>query len=180
MTYNVDVREESKDATVVAETRQWLESTVIGLNLCPFAREVHASDRIRYRVSDAESPDALRAHLAEEALLLQNADAARTETTLLIHPKVLGNFLEYNDFLDVADETIEQLGLTGVIQVASFHPGYTFEGTEPDDVTNGTNRSPYPMLHLLREASVERAAASYPDVEKIPERNMETMRRLKG
>lgn len=168
-----------KDEAVISETRRWIETVVIGLNLCPFAREVQASGRIRYRVSDATTAEGLRSHLAEEALLLRDADPARVETTVLIHPQVLGNFLEYNDFLDIADETLEQLGLTGEIQVASFHPGYVFEGVAADDVTNGTNRSPYPMLHLLREASVERAVAEYPDVGKISERNMETMRRLK-
>ena len=168
------------DEAVIAQTKAWLVKDVIGLNLCPFAREVHAADRIRYRVSDARDAATLQAHLKEEALRLSGAPAAQTETTLVIHPHILGDFLAYNDFLDVADQTLEDLGLTGVLQVASFHPCYVFAGTEPDDVTNFTNRSPYPMLHLLREESVERAVASYPDVDKISERNMETMRRLKG
>jgi hypothetical protein len=163
---------------VVAATRAWIEKEVIGLNLCPFAREVHVANRIRYFVSDAEQIETLRRHLQDEAVLLRDSDPARTETTLIIHPRVLLDFLDYNDFLDLADDTIEALGLAGVIQVASFHPRYQFEGTEPDDVTNGTNRSPYPMLHLLREASIERAVAEYPDVDKISERNMETMRRM--
>lgn len=163
---------------IVAATRAWIETTVIGLNLCPFAREVHAANRIRYFASDADSPEKLRAHLRDEILLLRSLDPAQTETTLIIHPRVLADFLEYNDFLDIADEALDELGLAGVFQIASFHPRYQFQGTEPDDVTNGTNRSPYPMLHLLREASVEKAIAAYPDADKIPERNIETMRRI--
>lgn len=163
---------------MIAATRKWIETEVIGLNLCPFAREVHAANRIRYAVTGADTPEALRAALVEEARLLQAAEPARVETTLLIHPRVFGAFLDYNDFLDEADAVLEELGLTGILQVASFHPLYQFEGTEPDDVTNRTNRSPYPMMHLLREESVEKAVAAYPDADKIPERNVETMRRL--
>jgi hypothetical protein len=168
----------SNDQAAIDETLKWLVSEVIGLNLCPFAREVHAAGRIRYVVSDATDTEALRGHLAEELRLLRTLDHAVTETTLLIHPRVLGDFLEYNDFLDLADQTIIELGFEGEFQIASFHPCYQFEGTEPDDVTNRTNRSPYPMLQILREASVEKAVAEYPDVDKISERNMETMRRL--
>ena len=168
------------DAAVIAETRGWVEKFVIGLNLCPFAKAANDAGRIRYRVSAASTAEVLRSHLAEEMLLLQETSSESIETIILIHPKVLGDFLEYNDFLDDADETLELLGLTGVLQVASFHPCYVFEGVSADDVTNLTNRSPYPMLHLLREASVTRAVAEYPDVGKISERNMETMRRLKG
>lgn len=166
------------DSAVIAATKAWLVSDVIGLNLCPFAREAFVTERIRYRVSDAREPAALRAHLAEELRLLHAADPAKTETSLLIHPRALGDFLDYNDFLDEADAALEELGLTGELQVASFHPCYQFDGAEPDDPANRTNRSPFPMLHLLREASVERAVASYPDADKIPERNVETMRRL--
>ncbi len=165
------------DAAVIAATKAWLVAEVIGLNLCPFAREVYVSERIRYRVSDARDAAALRAHLVEELKTLHAADPAKSETTLLIHPRALGDFLDYNDFLDEADAAVEELGLTGELQVASFHPCYQFDGTEPDDPANGTNRSPFPMLHLLREASVERAVAGYPDADKIPERNVETMRR---
>ncbi len=163
---------------VVAATRAWLETEVIGLNLCPFAREVHVSNRIRYVVSGAQTSQALRADLIDELLLLKSLDPAQTDTTLLIHPQVLGDFLDYNDFLDVADDAIRDLGLAGEFQVASFHPRYQFAETEPDDVTNRSNRSPYPTLHLLREASVERALADYPDADKISERNIETLRRL--
>jgi hypothetical protein len=164
---------------VVAATRAWLEATVIGLNLCPFAKAVHAANRIRYFVSRAKKAEGLRADLVSELRLLEIPDSAQVDTTLLIHPYVFGDFLEYNEFLGVADATLEELGLVGTFQIASFHPRYQFAGTEPDDVTNRTNRSPYPMLHLLRETSVERAVANFPDAVHIPQRNVETLRRLK-
>ncbi len=163
---------------VIADTMAWLVKDVIGLNLCPFVEEVHVSNRIRYVVSGALTTEALRADLVEELLLLKSLDAAKTDTTLLIHPQVLGDFLDYNDFLDVADETIRDLGLVKEFQIASFHPRYQFAGTEPGEVTNRSNRSPYPTLHLLREASVARALADYPDADKISERNIETLRRI--
>jgi hypothetical protein len=162
----------------VAATRAWLERDVIGLNLCPFAAAVHEAGQIRYVVSDAQTPLALRDHLIDEILFLNAADARDVDTILLIHPRVLGDFEEFNDFLDIADDTVRQLGLNGDIQIASFHPQYRFAETTPDDVTNRTNRSPYPTLHLLRESSVERAVTEHPDVEEISRRNIETMRRL--
>ena len=168
----------SKDE-VLASTRSWLEKEVIGLNLCPFAAAVHQSGRIRYVVSEATTTKQLRAELLEELLFLKEADPAKVDTTLLIHPDVLADFMEFNDFLDVADDVLKNLGLVGDIQIASFHPRYQFEGTQPDDVTNRTNRSPYPTLHLLREASVEKALEEYPgDPDDIPRNNIETMRRL--
>jgi hypothetical protein len=163
---------------VVAATRAWLEKAVIGLNLCPFARAVHVGNQIRYAVSDAQTPEALLADLARELQTLAAADPAEVETTLLIHPWALVDFLDYNDFLDVADAAVEELGLTGTIQVASFHPQYRFADTEPDAIENYSNRSPYPMLHLLREESVERAVAAFPDAGRIPELNIETLRRI--
>jgi uncharacterized protein len=163
---------------IVRATRRWLEKAVIGLNLCPFAKPVHARDQIRYVVSEAETPEELLADLIEELQTLEAAEPEEIETTLLIHPRVLNDFLDYNDFLGVAEEAVADLGLEGVIQVASFHPCYQFAGTEPDDVTNYTNRSPYPTLHLLREASVERAVAAIPDPAEIYQRNMETLRKL--
>jgi uncharacterized protein len=171
---------EPDEKTIVDATRAWIVKEVIGLNLCPFAREVYAAERIRYVVSAAEDQEALRAELSKELRLLMTLDPAKTETTLIIHPRVLEDFLDYNDFLDAADELLTGLGLAGELQIASFHPRYQFAGTTPDDVTNRTNRSPYPMLHILRESSVERAVAEYPDVERISERNIETMRRLFG
>lgn len=166
-------------ATVIAQTRDWIEQAVIGLNLCPFAKAPYASNRIRYCVSDAESTDGLLVDLSRELLGLQDADPMACETTLLIHPRALTDFLDYNDFLDEADALLESLGLTGEIQVATFHPRYQFAGSGPDDIENYTNRSPYPMLHLLRESSVERAVdAAGDEVAAIGERNMETLRRL--
>ena len=163
---------------VVAATRAWLEKAVIGLNLCPFAKSVHAGGRIRYRVSAAASADALLADLEQELRLLAAADPAEVETTLLIHPQVLTDFLDYNDFLDVVDAALDVLDLAEVLQVASFHPCYQFDGTAPDDITNFTNRAPYPTLHLLRQASVDRAIASFPDAAAIFDANIDTMRRL--
>lgn len=163
---------------IVAATREWIERAVIGLNLCPFAKSVYAGNLVRFVVSEARTADALIADLEQELRALARAAPENVETTVLIHPYVLRSFLDYNDFLDAADAAIDRLGLIGIVQIASFHPEYQFAGTAPDDVTNYTNRSPYPMLHLLREESVERAVDGYPDVERIPERNIETMRRL--
>ena len=163
---------------VVAATQDWLEKAVIGLDLCPFARAVHAQGLIRYAVSAAETPEALLADLAAELRALAAADPAAVETTLLIHPRALADFLDYNDFLAVADAAVAGLGLTGEIQIASFHPRYQFAGTAPDAIENHTNRSPYPMLHLLREASVERAVAALADPAEIYERNIATLARL--
>ena len=162
----------------IAETRRWLERAVIGLNLCPFAKAVHAKGQVRYVLSAATAPDALLEQLAAELLLLREAPAAQVDTTLLVHPDVLGDFLDYNDFLEQADALVVELGLEGVLQVASFHPQYQFAGSEPDDIANYTNRSPHPTLHLLREDSVERAVAAYPDPDAIIERNIETLREL--
>lgn len=164
--------------SAIAATRRWLERSVIGLNLCPFARSVHAGGRLRWRVSDARDVDALLADLRDELALLDAADPAVVETTLLIHPGVLTDFLDYNDFLARADSELRVRGLDDAIQIASFHPHYQFAGTDADDVTNCTNRSPYPMLHLLRQSSVDRAVAAFPDAEKIYGANIETMRRL--
>jgi uncharacterized protein len=163
---------------IVADTRHWLETAVIGLDLCPFARPVHEQRRIRYAVSPAETPEALLEDLLAELQALAAADPDEVETTLLIHPGVLGDFLDFNDFLGVAEAAVADLGLEGVLQVASFHPRYQFEGTGPDDVENSTNRSPWPILHLLREESVERALATHPDPSRIYRKNIETLRRL--
>lgn len=163
---------------VIAATRDWLEKAVIGLGLCPFARAVHAKGLVRYTVSAAQSPEALAEDLVAELRAIVAADPAAVETTLLVHPGVLADFEDYNDFLDIADALLDELGLAGVIQIASFHPRYRFEGTMKDAIENYTNRSPYPMLHLLREDSVEKAVTTYPDVADIPEKNIETMNRL--
>jgi hypothetical protein len=165
-------------ADALAATQRWLERAVIGLNLCPFAKAVHARRAIRFVVSDARDAEALQAELERELVLLQATPPETIETTLLIHPHALADFLDYNDFLDVADATVAALGLEGEIQVASFHPEYQYAGTTPDDAGNCTNRSPYPTLHLLREASVEQAVAAHPDVASIPERNVATLEEL--
>ncbi len=163
---------------IVARTQQWLERAVIGLNLCPFAKAEHVHGRIRYRVSDARSTDALAQHLQEEIAHLLAADPAKTETTLLIHPQVLADFLDYNAFLTQADAVLERADPDAQLQIASFHPHYQFAGTAVDDIDNYTNRAPYPMLHLLREDSVERAVAAFPDAAQIYERNIATLRQL--
>jgi hypothetical protein len=163
---------------VIAATRDWLERAVIGLGLCPFAEHAHVRDRIRYRVSAQESAAGVLADLAEELRYLHAADPALYETTLLIHPHALNDFDDYNQFLDDADAAVVALGLEGELQIASFHPDYRFEGSEPDDVRNCTNRSPHPMLHLLREASVTRAVETFPGVHEIGERNIATLSAL--
>jgi len=163
---------------IIAATRLWLERSVIGLNLCPFAESVYRADRVRFRVSEQRSASALLDDLRSELRELQAADPLRCETTLLIHPWVLTDFIEYNDFLDVCEATIVELGLEGELQVASFHPRYQFAGTQSEDIENYTNRSPYPMLHLLREASIERAVAAVPDTAEIYRRNIRTLRDL--
>lgn len=162
----------------IEDTRRWLEAAVIGLNLCPFAKAVHGKGQIRWVLSEARDPEALLADLVRELRWLANADPDAVETTLLVHPHVLADFLEFNDFLDLADAALEELGLEGTLQVASFHPQYQFAGSEPGDIANHTNRSPHPTLHLLREASIERAVASVPSAAGIYERNIETLQRL--
>ncbi|MGY8562024.1 DUF1415 domain-containing protein [Stenotrophomonas rhizophila] len=167
------------DATdPIAETRMWLEQIVIGLNLCPFAKAVYVKDQVRFVLSDATTVEALVEELAEELVLLRDTPAEQIDTTLIVHPDVLTDFLDYNDFLDNADAAIEALDLQGILQVASFHPQYQFEGVAPDDVSNYTNRAPYPTLHLLREDSVERAVAAFPDPDVIVQRNIETLDKL--
>jgi hypothetical protein len=163
---------------IIAATRHWLDKAVIGLNLCPFAKAVQAKGQIRYVVSDATEAEALLADLVHELKALQAADPQQVDTTLLIHPGVLNNFLDYNDFLAIADAAVAELGLEGEIQVASFHPDYQFDGTAPDDIENFSNRSPYPTLHLLREASVDAAVQAFPDAANIYEHNIETLRQL--
>jgi hypothetical protein len=163
---------------VLAETRAWVDRAVIGLNLCPFARAVQAKGQIRYVVSEARDLAALLTTLGQEMDLLIATEAAIVDTTLLIHPQVLNNFLDFNDFLGAADDLLEQLGYDGILQVASFHPRFQFAGTQVDDVSNATNRSPYPILHLLREDSVDRAVAAFPDAESIYEKNMRTLEAL--
>ena len=163
---------------VIAATRNWVEKAVIGLCLCPFAASPYLRGLIRYRVSEQRSPAGLAEELTQELRFLAAADPLRCETSLLIHPHVLGDFLDYNQFLDQADAAVAALGLEGELQIASFHPGYQFAGSASNDVENCSNRSPYPMLHLLRESSVSRAAAQFPGVDEIGSRNRATLREL--
>lgn len=157
---------------VLADTRQWLERMVIGLNLCPFARAPYVGGRLRMQVSDASDDAGLLADLERELALLRDSDPAQLETSLLIHPAALADFERYNDFLAVADVLLASMGLSGEIQIASFHPDYRFAGAEADDPANRTNRSPHPMLHLLREASVARAVDALDDPDEIWRRNV--------
>jgi len=160
----------------IASARQWLETIVVGLKLCPFANRELENGRVRFAVTDAETETELLMALRSELSVL--TDDASVETTLLIHPKTLRDFYDFNDFLQVADTLLIDLALEGVVQIASFHPEYQFEGTAPDDVQNYTNRSPNPMLHLIREDSLARAIAAYPDVAHIPERNVALMQSM--
>jgi hypothetical protein len=163
---------------VLQATRAWVEHAVIGLNLCPFAKAVQVKGLMRYVCSDARDTDALLAVLRSELQRLADTPMDEVETTLLVHPQVLQYFLDYNDFLAEADALLEQMGLDGTLQIASFHPQYQFAGTDADDIENATNRSPYPTLHLLREASIERAVAAFPEAEAIYEANQRTLRAL--
>ncbi len=162
----------------IADTRRWIERAVIGLNLCPFAKAVVAKGQVRYVLSDAATPEALLETLGEELLRLRDTPAEDIDTTLVVHPGVLADFLDYNDFLDDADALVEQLGLDGELQVASFHPQYRFADSGADDIANFTNRSPWPTLHLLREDSVARAVEAFPDPDAIVERNIATLEKL--
>lgn len=151
---------------------------MIGINLCPFAKAVQVKGLVRYAVSDAETPLGLRRDLEHELTRLSATPPAEVDTTLLIHPRALLDFLDYNDFLSEADALLVELGLEGELQIASFHPQYCFAGSDDDDPANYTNRSPFPMLHLLREASVTRAVDTFPDSGDIYRRNIQTLRGL--
>ena len=160
---------------IIAYTNAWVEQVVIGLNLCPFAKPVHTKGQIDYFLSHARDETTLAAELrlAMQRLIASTPDSM--DTCLLIHPWVLSDFFDYNNFLNIADEILDELELIGVLQIASFHPHYQFAGTTEDDVTNCTNRSPFPMLHLLREESLDKATAALPDANVIVDRNLNTM-----
>ncbi|MEK7303066.1 MAG: DUF1415 domain-containing protein [Pseudomonadota bacterium] len=163
---------------IIATTKLWLERAVIGLNLCPFAKAVHVKNQISYVVSSAITHEDLLSDLMRALEILAETPAENIDTTLLIHPYVLTDFIDYNDFLDVVDATLEDMDLENALQVASFHPQYQFAGTQPDDIENYTNRSPYPMMHLLREASVVQAVSAFPEAVKIFDKNIATLRDL--
>lgn len=166
------------DEEVVLATRQWLERVVIGLSLCPFAKSVHVKNQICYVVSPAETAEALLTDLGQQLDELWSADPEQVDTTLLIAPRVLPDFLEYTAFMTRAEQALEARGYGGVLQLASFHPEYQFANSPSHDVANCTNRSPYPMVHLLREASVARAVATFPDAAQIYRKNIKTLRAL--
>ncbi len=166
------------DDPFIVETRAWVERVVIGLKLCPFAPAPALKGLIRYAMSEAETPEALLEDLATELQHLVASPPEEVETTLLVHPQVLQDFHDFNDFLEIADEALRMWGLEGEIQIASFHPQYQFAGTDPDDIGNATNRSPYPMLHLLREQSIARAVDAFGDTRSISAANLETLEKL--
>ena len=166
------------DEEVLAATRRWLEQAVIGLNLCPFAKSVYVKDQVRLVVSRARHLDAFLDDLDRELELLKTTPAEQVDTTLLIHPTLFPDFMVFNDFLNVADEVLEEHELEGVIQIAPFHPDFVFEGEDEGDMSHFTNRSPFPTLHLIREESLEKAIASFGDTDVIYERNIDTLRTL--
>lgn len=168
----------TSNSIVIADTQAWLERAVIGLNLCPFAKSVHVKGQVHYAVSRATCTKDLLADLIQELTDLAALDAQARDTTLLMAPDCLDDFLAFNDFLADADQALSDLELDGVLQIADLHPQYQFAGTSKDDITNFTNRSPYPTLHLLREDSIDRAVAAFPHAESIFAANMKTMLQL--
>lgn len=166
------------EAVVLQDTVRWLERAVIGLNLCPFAKGVHVKRQVHYVVSPAVEPRALLDDLRRELLALNAISADERDTTLLIAPACMEDFLDFNDFTALADELVEELELEGILQVAFFHPRFQFAGTQVDDVSNCTNRTPYPTLHLLREESIDRAVAVFPEADAIFERNIQVLEGL--
>ena len=163
---------------VVAATKHWIEQAVIGLNLCPFAKAVYVKNQVRFVESDALHVDGFLEELDRELDLLAAADSQQIDTTLLIHPTLFADFLEFNDLTAIAEDAIAEHSLQGVLQIASFHPRFQFDGTEPEDIGNYTNRAPYPTLHLLREASISRAVEAFPQPQAIFENNIETLQRI--
>ena len=166
------------DDDVLGHTRHWLEKAVIGLNLCPFAKAVYVKNQVRLVVSHARHADDLLEELDRELALLADTPAEQIDTTLLIHPTLFDDFLDFNDFLEIAEGVVDEHGLEGVVQLASFHPRFQFDGTEPDDIGNFTNRAPFAILHLLREDSVERAVEAFPEADAIFDVNIQTLEKL--
>ena len=166
------------EAQAIADTQAWLDKAVIGLNLCPFAKAVVAKQQVRMVVCMDSEPEQVLKMLQQEMQLLVNTDAAVLDTTLLIAPKLLPDFLDFNEFLFDCDSVLVSMELEGVLQIADFHPRYQFAGTQPDDISNFTNRAPYPTLHLLREESIDKAVAAFPDASLIYERNVQVLEAL--
>ena len=177
-TLSADSALAARDSQVIADTVNWLEKAVIGLNLCPFAKGVHVKGQIHYVVSHATDARELAEDLHRELEALAEISAEKRDTTLLMAPDCLEDFLDFNDFLELADDMVEALDLGGILQVASFHPQFQFDGTDVDDVSNCTNRTPYPTLHLLREDSIDKAVEAFPEAEEIFERNIEVLEKL--
>ena len=167
-----------RETRILEDMRRWLERAVIGLNLCPFAKGVHVKGQIHWAISAAHDAASLRDDLRAELQALAAADPQVRDTTLLVAPDVLTDFLDFNDFLGAADDVLEDLGLAGTLQIASFHPDFQFAGTRADDISNATNQAPYPTLHLIREESIDRAVAAFPEAESIYEANIATLQRL--
>ena len=165
-------------ATVTDHTRQWLEKAVIGLNLCPFAKAPHVKNLVRISVSQARHLDGFLEDLDRELQLLGDTPADELETTLLVHPTLFPDFDTFNQMLDIADAAVVDNGLEGIVQIAPFHPDFQFEGTDSDDISNYTNRSPYPTLHLIREDSIAKAAQAFPDASAIFERNIALLEKM--
>ena len=166
------------EIAIINTVQRWVETFVVGLNVCPFAKREVVKNRVRYCVSQADTPELLTVDLEHELNRLKENDAI--ETSLLIHPSVLQDFYDYNDYLHTANTLVSNMGLDGVFQVASFHPNFQFAGTEAADAENYTNRSPYPILHLLREQSLTVAIDAYPDADDIPKNNIKLMNELGG
>ena len=162
----------------IQKTEAWIRNFVVGLNICPFAGGAVEKEQVRYLLSSAKDIDVLYQDLLKELLYLHETDPKEVETTVIVHPHVLSDFFLYLDFLEIANESLAEAGLEGEIQIASFHPDYHFEGEDPEDVSNYTNRSPFPMLHLIREASVSKAVESHPDIEGVPQRNIDLLREM--
>jgi hypothetical protein len=175
---SMSTKSNASNDTVLYATQEWLEKAVIGLNLCPFAKAVQVKKQIRYVVSAATTAEALLEELLSELRLLQDTDAEKIDTTLLIHPYVFNDFLDFNDFFDTIDIAVAEPEFNDEFQVATLHPRYQFAGTQIDDIENYTNRAPYPTLHLLRESSVDKAVEAFPDADLIPERNIVRMEQL--
>ncbi len=178
MSKAIDPLHDPTDEQVIVLTRRWVEHAVIGLNLCPFANAVLRKNQIAFQVSHARDADTLLQNLMDSIEWLLATPAEATDTLLLIHPWVLSDFFEFNDLIGDIETLLEDSGLEGVLQIASFHPDYQFAGVATDDVTNHTNRSPFPILHLLREDSLDKAIGAMPHTDDIIERNLDTMRQL--
>ena len=164
---------------IIQTVKNWIANFIIQYNLCPFAKKPFVQNKISYIVYESEDLEELATILQQTFTDLQTISRSSLETTIIILPNLLQNFNDYLAFLEVANRLIFALRLEGIIQIASFHPNYQFAGTNKEDVTNYTNRSPFPLIHLLREDSVTEAVTHYEDIEEIPERNMELMRQLR-